>query len=123
MRVLIVEPNEELARIWAGFLQRQGATVKLVLTQKAAINAMRFQDFDVLVVEVVLPDGGAISISDYAAYRHPNMPIIAVTDSSFFSNGTLFDLIPNARGMMRAPVRPEDLAAVLDHVNSLKRPA
>jgi DNA-binding NtrC family response regulator len=115
MRVLIVEHNEDLGRLWASFLDRQGLNVTLATCQKDAIAAMRFEEFDALVLELVLPDGGAIAISDYATYRFPEAPIITVTNSSFFSDGSIFDLIPNARGMMRTPLRPSDLAAMVEH--------
>lgn len=115
MRVLIVEHNEELGRIWSNFLRGRGLTVELATSQKDAIANMRFNDFDALVLELVLPDGGAIAISDYATYRFPNIPIITVTSGSFFSDGSIFQLMPNARGLMRTPFKPDDLAALLEH--------
>ena len=115
MKVLIVEHNEDLGRIWARFLERQGLDVELAGSQKDAIQKMRFSDYDALVLEIVLPDGGAIAISDYATYRFPNIPIITVTSGSFFSDGSIFDLMPNARGIMRTPFRVDDLAALLEH--------
>lgn len=118
MRILIVEHNVDLAQIWAGFLRRSGVEVEIATTQKDAIASMRFHDFDALVVELVLPDGGAIAISDYASYRYPDVPIVTVTDSRFFSDGSIFEVIPNARGIVRHPVGPGDLAAMLDHYSA-----
>jgi len=115
MRILIVEHNEELGRLWARFLEHRGLTVELATSQKDAIANMRFNDFDALVLELVLPDGGAIAISDYATYRFPDIPIITVTSGSFFSDGSIFQLMPNARGLMRTPFQPDDLAALLEH--------
>ncbi len=115
MRVLIVEHNEDLGRIWASFLERNGLSVTLATSQTEAVDKMRFSEFDALVLELVLPDGGAIAISDYASYRFPDAPIITVTSSSFFSDGSIFDLIPNARGILRTPLRPDDLAAMITH--------
>ncbi len=115
MRILLVQHNEDLSELWARFLQRQGVDVVQAATQLAAINKLRFEDFDALVLDLVLPDGGAIAISDYATYRCPDVPIIAVTSTSFFSDGSIFDLIPNARSLMRTPLRPDDLVAVLEH--------
>ena len=115
MRILMVQHNEDLSELWSRFLQRQGVEVMQVATQLEAINMLRFEEFDALVLDLVLPDGGAIAISDYATYRCPDVPIIAVTSTSFFSDGSIFDLIPNARSLMRTPLRPDDLAAVLEH--------
>lgn len=115
MRVLIAENNADLGLFWGRFLERKGCKVTLATTQKEAIAAMRFEDFDALVIDLVLPDGGAIALSDYATYRFPDIAIITVTSSNFFSDGSLFEIMPNARGVMRAPFRPDDLAALLDH--------
>jgi len=115
MKVLIVEHNEDLAKIWSRFLERQGLEVDVTTSQKSAIQRMRFTDYDALVLEIVLPDGGAIAISDYATYRFPDIPIITVTSGSFFSDGSIFELMPNARGIMRTPFRVDDLAALLEH--------
>ncbi len=115
MRVLLVQNNAGLSGLWAAALERQGVRVTCSATQSEAIEQLRFGDFDALVLDLVLPDGGAIAISDYATYKHPDVPIIAVTSSSFFSDGSIFELIPNARSLMRTPLRPDDLIAVLDH--------
>ncbi len=115
MRILIVENNADLGYIWSRFLERQGLEVTLASSQKEAIEHMRFGEFDALVLELVLEDGGAIAISDYAIYRFPDIPIITVTGGSFFSDGSIFEVMPNVRGLMRKPFRPDDLAALLEH--------
>lgn len=115
MRILMVQQNQDLSDLWAKFLQRQGASVLQSSTQQDAINKLRFERFDALVLDLVLPDGGAIAISDYATYKYPDVPIIAVTSTSFFSDGSIFEVIPNARSLMRTPLRPDDLAAVIQH--------
>ena len=61
-----------------------------------------------------LPEDGAIAVADFATYRTPDA-IIAVTADSFFSDGTIFELLPNARGVLRAPLRLEDMAALVEH--------
>lgn len=115
MRVLIVENNADLGFIWSRFLERQGLDVELATSQREAIELMRFDTFDALVLELVLPDGGAIAIADYATYRYPEIPIITITGGSFFSDGSIFEVIPNVHGLMRKPFRPDDLAALLEH--------
>ena len=123
VRILLVQHNTGLSDLWAKFLQRQGVEVKQAATQMAAIDLIRFEEYDALVLDLVLPDGGAIAISDYATYRCPDVPIIAVTSTRFFSDGSIFDLIPNARSLMRTPVRPHDLVAVLEHYAPAKAAA
>ena len=58
----------------------------------------------------------------FATYRNPEIPIIAVTARGFFSDSAIFELIPNARGLLRAPLRPEDMAALVEHYGSRPPP-
>ncbi len=121
MRVLIAQHNAELGRLWAGFLEREGVKATLVTSQGEALARLRAQAFDALVLEMVLPDGGAIAIADFAAYRMPDIPVITVNSTSFFSDGSIFDLMPNVQSVMQAPVEGEDLAAVVSHLANKRR--
>lgn len=111
----MVQHNDGLSDLWSHFLRRRGVEVVQAFTQSEAVAKLRFERFDALVLDLVLPDGGAIAISDFATYRQPDVPIIAVTSTSFFSDGSIFELMPNARSLMRTPLRPDDLAAMLEH--------
>jgi DNA-binding NtrC family response regulator len=115
VQILIVEPNRDLAEIWARFLARQGLLCTLAGTGAEAYAALRSLAFDVLVLDMEIEEGKAIAIADFATYRNPEMPIIAVTARGFFSDGAIFQLIPNARGLLRASLRPEDMVALIEH--------
>ena len=121
MRVLIAQHNAELGRLWEGFLKREGIETTLVASQSEALAKLRAQDFGALVLEMVLPDGGAIAIADFAAYRMPDVPVITVNSSSFFSDGSIFQLLPNVHSVMQAPVDGEDLAAMVSHLKNKRK--
>ncbi len=115
MHVLIVEGNRDLGRIWAGFLTRRGLVCTQVCDPVEAYTALRAEPFDAVVLDMELPEGGALAVADFAAYRNPDVPIIAVSARGFFSDGAIFQLIPNARGLLREPLRPDDMAALVEH--------
>ena len=121
MRVLIAQQNAELGKLWAGFLEREGVSTTLVTSQGEALMQLRAQEFDALILEMVLPDGGAIAIADFAAYRMPDVPVITVNSSSFFSDGSIFQLMPNVQSVMQAPVEGKDLAAMVSHLKSKRQ--
>lgn len=123
MRVLIAQHNTELGSFWAGFLEREGVIVSLASSQNEALKILRHQSFDALILEMVLPDGGAIAIADFAAYRMPDVPVITVNSSSFFSDGSIFQLMPNVQSVIQAPVEGEDLAAIISHIKKKSRPS
>ncbi len=118
MRVLIAQHSAELGELWAGFLRREGILVTLVQSQGEALMRLKAEEFDALILEMVLPDGGAIAIADFAAYRLPDIPVITVNSSSFFSDGSIFQLMPNVHSVMQAPVDGQDLAALVSHIKN-----
>ena len=115
MNVLIVEADANLAWVWARYLEREGCSACVAETEEEAIAKLRFRSFDALVLDLGLPDASVLGISDFATYRNPDVAIIIVSASSFFSDGSIFDIIPNVRSHLQAPVNPDDLAAVVDH--------
>lgn len=114
-RVLIVEAQPELGSIWRNHLRRQGCEAVLVHDQEAAVAALREAPYDVIVLDLILPDGSALAVSDFASYRRPEAQVIFVTDSTFFSDGSIFSHASNARALLRADGSLSDLAAIVEH--------
>ncbi len=117
-QVLIVEADENLGSTWRCFLERHGFDVTLAQTQKQALDNLRFNTCNVLIINLMMPDASALAITDFASYKNPDISIIVVSASNFFSDGSIFDILPNARGFMNYPIEPDDLVAVVDHCSS-----
>jgi DNA-binding response OmpR family regulator len=115
MRVLIVESNPDLGWVWRRHLERRGSVVTLASTQDEAIEVLRNEEIDIIVLNLILGDGSAFAIADFASYRHPKTKVIFTTNSSFFSDGSIFQYIPNACAMMPTEMTPNDLTALVEH--------
>ncbi|MBO9413689.1 MULTISPECIES: hypothetical protein [Ruegeria] len=115
MNVLIVESNPDLGRVWQRHLERQGAEVTLVTGQEAAILALYGAEFDIIVLDLVLEAGSALAVADFASYRRPEARVIFVTNTTFFSDGSIFAHSPNACAYVQSATPPEDLAAMVEH--------
>lgn len=115
MRVLIVESNPDLGGLWQRHLQRLGAEVELVPDETGAIHALRMRDFEIIVLDLVIEEGAALAISDFASYRRPNARVIFVTNTSFFSDGSIFCHSANACAFVQSGTPPEDIAAMVEH--------
>ncbi len=113
--VLIVEHVDAIAELWSAFLRREGAICTIVSNAEAAYDALRLRPYAAVVLDMELPRGEALEIADFASYRIPEVPIIAVSARGFFSDSMIFDLVPNARGLLRAPPRLDDMAAMVHH--------
>jgi DNA-binding NtrC family response regulator len=115
VRTLIVEHQRDLAEIWARFLTRNGLTCTIAGSEAEAYDKLREGVFDAIVLDMELPDGKAIAVADFATYRNPDIPIIAVTARGFFSDSAILQLVPNARGLLRESMRLDDMAALVQH--------
>ncbi|WP_328590494.1 hypothetical protein [Mesobaculum littorinae] len=116
MKILIVASELALAQLWSAHLGRvAGAEVRIVDSQDSAIQALQFEDFDAVVLDLGLTRGSPMAVSDFVSYRLPDMPVIPVTPSSFFSDGSVFRHIPNAATSLNSRTPPGDLAAIVAH--------
>ncbi len=115
MKVLIVESQNDLAKIWQRHLERMGMTVSLAYGQTEAIRHLSTHDADIIIMDLVLTDGSALAVADYASYRQPDAKVIFVTNTSFFSDGSIFSHATNACAFVQSATPPEDLAAMVEH--------
>lgn len=115
MKVLIVESRPELGRLWQAHLRRAGLDVRLVPDETGAAEALEEDNFDVIVLDLVLNAGSALAVADLAGYRNPDTRVIFVTNTSFFSDGSIFALNPNVRAFVPTGTPPEDLTAMIEH--------
>ncbi|SFO04563.1 Response regulator receiver domain-containing protein [Roseovarius lutimaris] len=115
MNVLIVESSPDLGRLWQNHMQRLGMDVYLSNDQGSAVNALNTQAFDVIILDLVLERGSALAVADLACYRYPDSQVIFVTNTGFFSDGSIFELSVNARALLQSDTPPEDLAAMVEH--------
>lgn len=92
MKVLIVQHDQTLARLWGRHLKSRGAEVRVASGQEAATRVMLEEQIDVIVLDLMLAEGSALAVADFASYRQPHCRVVFVTDTAVFSDG--LDLPP-----------------------------
>lgn len=115
MDVLIVQSAPDLALLWQRHLQRCGMQVKVSESQDEAIAALVRETPDIIILDLVLQTGSALAVADFANYRCPQAQVIFVTNTRFFSDGSIFSHAANARAFVQTTTPPEDLAAMVQH--------
>ncbi|WP_146584934.1 response regulator [Puniceibacterium confluentis] len=115
MTVLIVESSTDLGSVWLRHLQRAGMTAILVTDAESAMSLLQSEPIHVIILDLVLDQGNALTVADFASFRQPDCRVIFVTNTTFFSDGSIFQLCANACAFVPSATRPDDLTAIVQH--------
>ena len=115
MNVLIVESKRHLAELWRRALERLGALVNIASSQDQADDMAAAETYHIVVLDLILDEGSACAFADFMNYRQPDAQLIFVTNTSFFSDGSIFQLYSNACAYVQSETAPDDLAAIIEH--------
>src|SRR5206468_8123615 len=77
--VLVVDDDESLQNLFKLFLKKIGFSRVVVGTVKEAIAALEKQRFDLVFLDLKLPDGPADDVYDFVKREQPDCPIIIIT--------------------------------------------
>jgi len=79
MRLLLVEDNARLASLIREGLDRQGFAVDWCETVDGAEHALRINDYDLMLLDLGLPDGEGLDLVRKLRRRQDTMPILILT--------------------------------------------
>ena len=119
LSVLVVEDNEINAIVVEGFLDHMGHEVTVVPTGEAAVEAVRNEPVDVVLMDISLPGIDGVEATrrirnlDESTYR--DLPVIAMS-AHVFQNEIAHVLDAGLDAFVGKPVSPERLAEALAQV-------
>lgn len=79
MKLLLVEDHTELADNMTAYLARNGVSCKQVLTCDAAIDALVTAPYDVVVLDLMLPDGSGFEVLEYLKQERPETGVLIIS--------------------------------------------
>ena len=79
MKILVVEDELNLASFLKRGLEEQFYEVEMALDAKTAKVFIATEKFDLIILDVILPDGNGISLCKDFKFLHPNLPILILT--------------------------------------------
>jgi excisionase family DNA binding protein len=120
--VLVVDDDENLQSLFKVFLRKIGFSRVVVGTVKEALAAIEKQKFDLIFLDLKLPDGPADDVYDTAKEQQPDCPIIIITG---YPDSAMLDRIL-ARGpitVLKKPLKVEQLretVRILGHKEAVR---
>jgi excisionase family DNA binding protein len=120
--VLVVDDDESLQNLFKVFLRKIGFSRVVVGTVKEALAAIEKQKFDLIFLDLKLPDGPADDVYDAAKEQQPDSPIVIITG---YPDSAMLDRIL-ARGpitVLKKPLKVEQLretVRILGHKEAVR---
>ena len=115
MNVLIVESKRHRAELWRRALERLGAHFDIASSQDQAADMAAAATYHIVVLDLILDEGSAFAVADFMNYRQPDAQVIFIISTSFFSDGSIFQLFSNDCAYVQSETAPDDLATIIEH--------
>jgi DNA-binding NtrC family response regulator len=115
LKVLVVEDDASLRRLWEEVLSGAGHMVTTSADAASAREALLARPYDVVVLDLNLGDDRGLSVALLATYYNPECKVVMITGSSLFAKGEIFEIAPSVSTVLRKPVAIEELLAVSEH--------
>lgn len=118
MRILVIDDSPTVGSAIKLRLEASGADVCYVQTALAGIAAIRTEDFDLAMVDIVMPDINGIEAIRLIRQIKPDLPIIAMSgyldQDNQTSSGGVPHLVPGSVYTLAKPFRPRDLVTAIE---------
>lgn len=112
--ILLVEDDESIVANLTAFLQTEGFAVMAVGGQEAAVSLLSREKFDLLLLDISLPDGNGFAVCA-AAKAQADLPVIFLTASGDeYSVVAGFEM--GADDYVSKPFRPRELVSRIKNV-------
>ncbi|MEP6599422.1 MAG: response regulator transcription factor [Actinomycetota bacterium] len=121
-RILVVDDDETLAEIVAGYLERAGHTVQQVSDGRAALTAVADQPPDLVILDLMLPEIDGLEVCRQVRAKHPDLPVIMLTALGE-AEDRIAGLEVGADDYVTKPFSPRELVLRVESVLRRARPA
>ena len=78
-RILVVDDENHVRSMIGTTLERQGYDVQLAGSGREALELLAQNTFDLVLTDIVMPDGNGIVLLDRIKGKQPNVPVVMVT--------------------------------------------
>lgn len=77
--VLVVDDDKEIRRLLQRYLVEHGFRVSTAESRREFTERMATGEYDIVILDVLLPDGSGLDICKHIRTQNPNLPVILLT--------------------------------------------
>ena len=80
--ILVVDDEPIMQEVLAGLLSNKGYISEKCMDGKQAFRALTDLEFNLVILDLNLPDINGLEVADFLEMHHPNTPIIFITGTA-----------------------------------------
>ncbi len=107
-RILIVDDDEDIGRLYETWLAQNGYLPVCMTRPREALNRIEQEEFDLLLVDMTMPEMDGLELLRAAKSIRPDLPAIAITAHSAL-NHAIESLEVGASAFLLKPITEEEL--------------
>ena len=115
MDILVVEDSDGLRALWETVLAGAGHAVRTAGSPAEARRILLTNRMDAVLLDLNLGTESGLSVATMATWQNEDCVVIVVTGSQLFPRGELFAMDASIVSVLRKPVAPRDLIAMVEH--------
>ena len=117
MRVLVVDDDERVGDVFAGYLRVLGHEAVLVSSAEAALESLVRERLDAVLLDIRLPGMSGLDFLRVCADRGPDLPIVAI--SGVATETQAYDCLRfGALEFVRKPIGIDEMQMVLERLQA-----
>jgi PAS domain S-box-containing protein len=112
-RVLLVDDDTDILLALSDYLFQEGFQVETVETGGGALQMTTNSSYDVVILDVGLPDRDGIEVLNELSQTHPQLPVVLLTAFTSLRNYTNSDILDRAFAYITKPYKREEVKSTV----------
>jgi DNA-binding NtrC family response regulator len=114
--ILVIDDEPVIQEVLEGLLETKGYFSHRCMNGKDAFKAMNEMDFNLVILDINLPDINGLEVADHLEMTHPDTPVIFITGEYSVESKTLEDECKGRadRHFIHKPITGKLLFAAVD---------
>lgn len=116
LNILVVDDEEEICKLLSKYLSIDGHRVKYVLTGKEAIKQVKSEDFEVVILDIIMPGISSMNVLSEIKKISSKTEVVVIT-GKFLNMHVLKDLKQKgASGFLQKPFKIEEITEIIEGI-------
>ncbi|PJA78315.1 MAG: hypothetical protein CO149_04715 [Nitrospirae bacterium CG_4_9_14_3_um_filter_51_5] len=112
-RILLVDDDADILLALSDYLRQEGFEVEPVETGTAALQKSATSSYDVVLLDIGLPDRDGLEVLNELSHMHPHLPVILLTAFTSLRTTANPDILDKAFAYLTKPYQRQEVTSAI----------